>query len=267
MSDLIEVYAAWLRAAGKSPITIRVRCQVLRRLNEELDFGLDGALSVELVTWLDRDDWSVQTKANYRDHIVGYLRWAVAQGHLDYDASTNLPRPRVPRGLPRPATETALRAALTLLPEPWNLYVRLAAFAGLRAAEIAALWREHVTAAEILVHGKGRKMRLVPTDASIWACVQRLPPGPVARLLRSGRQASADYVSRQTGRHLDRVGLDDLTLHWFRHRFGTQTMKFCKNIRVVQELMGHTSPATTAIYTQVTADELREAVAGLPAVD
>jgi integrase len=266
MSDLIAAYVDHLRAAGQSRLTVGMRVRILRRIDDQLDYGIDAALPGELEAWLARHDWSPQTRASYHDTISGYLRWAHRRGHLSYDASVELVRPRVRRGLPRPATEAQLRHALAVLVDPWRRNVLLSAFAGMRGGEISALDVEHVTALTIWIHGKGGKNRFVKTRPEVWASVQDLPPGPVIRTPRTGRRSTPDYVTGMTARRLDDVGLPELTLHSFRHRFGTRALAAVNNVRVVQELMGHESPVTTAIYTLVTSAERDAAVDALPAV-
>lgn len=67
---------------------------------------------------------------------------------------------------------------------------------------------------------------------------------------RDGRPGhiSAGSVSQLCNAHLSACGLQE-TMHQLRHRFGTATYAATRDLRVVQELLGHGSPATTAIYT------------------
>jgi len=269
MSDLIDAHLAHCRAAGYSRITIQDRGELLRRIDGALPWGLCEATTEELADWLAGPDtpWSNQTKATYYTHVTGFYRWAcsptVADG-LDYDPSAGLSRPRVPRGVPKPVGDDQLRVILEI-GEPFRLWALLAALAGLRAAEIAGLSREDVSEDSITVHGKGGKDRVVPTHPTIWALAQDLPPGPLARKVKSGRVADGAYISRAmrkqiarciTGRHCG--------VHRLRHWFGTTTYRTTHNLRVVQELMGHESANTTAGYTLVTSEERRAAIQALP---
>lgn len=56
----------------------------------------------------------------------------------------------------------------------------------------------------------------------------------------------------------------EATAHQLRHWFGTRTYAACRDIRVVQELLGHQDPATTATYTAFSDGEAAAAVAALP---
>ena len=146
-------------------------------------------------------------------------------------------------------------------------WLTLMAWAGLRCAEVAGLAREDVLDHEALLRvlGKGQKERLVPMHPSIYGRLRSagMPrTGPVfAR--PDGRPWTAGEVSRITNRHISRAGVD-ATPHQLRHRFGTRTYAACRDIRVVAELMGHSSILTTQGYVAWSRTEARAAVVALP---
>lgn len=262
---MIDAHLTYLRASGYSRTTISDAGKLLHRLDAELPQGLPVALPEELAAWLAHDpDWSRQTLATYRLHIVRFYRWATDDSDrwLDYDPSEGLRSIRVPRRLPRPALDEHVRQALQL-PAPWGLHCKLAAYAGLRPCEIAIQRREDISADLVVVtHGKGDKSRVVPTDPIVWDAVRRMPPGLVT-WRRDGRPVTAEWVSKRTAERLRRRGLP-ISLYWLRHWFGTNVQAGQGDVRVTQELMGHASPNTTMGYTQVTSRRMRDAVATLP---
>lgn len=260
-TQIIEAHRTWMTAGGYAGNTMRDACKLLYRADRQLPYGLPVATGDELAVLLATDGWTAQTRATYRQHICRFFPWAVEHGWIDFDPSTRLRRPRVPAGVPDPPPDEQVAAALRL-GWPWRLHVILAAFAGLRCCEIATVAREDITQVRLRVTGKGGKTRLVPTDPYVWQAVAGKPAGPVARH-PDGRPATPAWVSCRTAEHLHRHGLP-FTLHRLRDWFATKALDHCGDLRVVQELLGHSSPATTAVYTQVSDRRKAAAVAGLP---
>lgn len=269
MSDLISGYLAHLRAAGYSNETLRVRGSVLARVDEDVPHGLEAANATELEEWLGRAGWSRWTRYNYFEHLAAVFGWAAARGILDWNPMSALVRPRPPGMDPRPASEEQLAIAMTLH-RPIRTAVELAAFQGLRCAEIAGLHRKDVTAEWTAVLRKGGKTQLLPTHTVVWAAIEALPPGPIVPSPR-GKPYVPRRLSHLASQALTGVGLPELTLHRFRHRFATRLLLEKEaggagaNIRTVQELMGHASVASTQIYTLVTSRQRRAAIAALSA--
>lgn len=233
--------------------------------------GLAQATTEELQDFLARFR-KAETKAGYYGHIVGFFRWA-CDPHapkINYNPAIGLSRPRTPRGLPKPATDAEVAFALAALPYPWLAYVALAAYEGARCIEISRVHRRDITEQETRLHGKGDKERVLKTHAEVWRIVHDLPAGPIA--YRAGRRGvvDADYVSSSSRGKLDRIGLEGMTLHRFRHWYATTQLKPVKyggagaSIRTVQENMGHANLASTAIYTLVTNEERADAIDSLP---
>jgi len=262
-TDLIAQHAAHVRGRW-SARTAADRERLLRRVDRELPMGLYDATTEELEEWLagpeetpDQAPWSRQTRATYYTHLVGF------------DPSIGLIRPRVPEGEPRPVSCEQLVLARNLLPQPWRLFVELAAFAGLRAVEISRLDREDVTKDQIYIRrGKGDKPRTVENDGVLWAAIQPMRAGPIARRA-SGLRMDPNDVSEQTSIQLSLIGLTDVTLHRFRHWYATYLLDEGAAATAVQKAMGHGSLKTTARYLDLTSRQranLRRAVHALPAL-
>jgi integrase/recombinase XerC len=264
MCDLIAPHLRHLKAAGFSANTIEDRGLVLRRVDRDLPMGLLDATVPELDDWLAQFRTN-QTKATYYGHLVGFFGWACGGDDpwLDWNPTANLKRPKVSPTVPRPVEDDAFATVLQRADEPYRTWAILAACAGLRAFEIAGIERAAFTPANIIVKGKGGKNAAIPTHPLVWEAVKDLPPGPIARG-RTGVQLSPTRVSSLFGKHMRKLGLIGVSLHPFRHWLGTRTLQQHGNIRVAQELLRHSSPATTAIYTQITDEQRRTAVAALP---
>lgn len=265
--DLIDAHVAHLRAGGYAVRTTRDRYELLCRMDDQLPEGLCTATTEELTRWLGDPTWSQWTRCTYYGHVRGFFRWACAgdDAPLDWDPSAGLARPRNPNRVPHPITEEELNAALSRSDRRWRLVITLAAYAGLRAGEISRLRREDVTDDRIrVVKGKGGRDAVIPTHPAIWALVARMPSGLLVRT-RTGREFTDDQLSVMARHHFDKIGLPEVHLHRMRHRFATQLIRAGNDIRTVQELMRHSSLATTAAYIQVTDEQRVRAVGSLAA--
>lgn len=143
---------------------------------------------------------------------------------------------------------------------------------GARVSEVCALNVDDVSDEDVIrVLGKGDKQRLVPVGSfareALEAYLVRVRPV----FSRRGRHTAALFLgvrgqrlSRQNAWLIlrsaaERAGLDSsISPHTLRHSFATHLLQGGADVRVVQELLGHSSVATTQIYTALTADALRD---------
>lgn len=109
------------------------------------------------------------------------------------------------------------------------------------------------------VRGKGEKVRVVPISSHLAGLILE-HDGPAFPGQIDGH-LSAGYVSKLISRALP----EGVTAHMLRHRFATKAYGASKNLRAVQELLGHASVATTQVYTAVDDDDLRTAAAAAAA--
>jgi integrase/recombinase XerC len=155
--------------------------------------------------------------------------------------------------VPRPISEADLARALATAPPLIRAWMMLAAFAGLRACEIALVHGEHVVRGDspylILPETKGGGAATVPLSDVLLEELARWPAqGP---LWQASGPMHYQVVSRKVNKHLASLGIR-AGLHSLRHRFGTMAYRTSgHDIRQTQELLRHASPATTAVYTQL----------------
>jgi len=243
-----------LRRQNLSPRTRRDREGALRRLAAFLDKPLLEATPADLERWQASLRISPSAISTYTSHIKSFYQWAVEQEHLGHSPATLLPRPRIPRRHPRPIPEQDLKVALSCAQEPLRTWFVLAAYCGLRAGEISRMQTYDITEEAgmwtLLVHGKGDRERFVPLPAPIRKGLAGYMGQPGAMFRRpDGRPFTPDGISQLAAAHLHGLGQPH-TLHTLRHRFGTRLFALSRDIRVTQELMGHASPVTTALYVK-----------------
>lgn len=265
--DLIARYASDLARSDRSERTVTDYTTVLRRIDRQLKYGLVGACTDELYEWIWAPGHGPATRGLYRSIIGGFFGWATAGDRpwIDYDPARNLPRPRRPRGLPKPVRTEVLTAILANSREPHRVRFLLAAYAGLRCVEIAGLDRAHVTEEHVRVRkGKGGKERYVPTHPVLWRAVAELPRGPVAVDHDGVTRLTASQVVHRGNHHLRHVLGVDASMHKLRHWFGTEAYRASRDVMAVRDLMGHSDVATTQVYVQVADGQREKAVAALP---
>ena len=267
MADLIDGYLSQLRAECRAATTITTYADILHRLDRVLPAGLTYANTDELRDAIYTDGRKPATRALYRAAVIGFFAWATdpSDPRLDFDPTRWLPRVKLPRRTSRTLPSEQLADILARAHEPFRLWCLLAAGAGLRCCEIAKLDRDHVTADSIWVQGKGGKERVVPTHPTVWAAVRDQPPGPLARTPDGRARAARRHVIGRANFHLQRtLGHQGVTMHRLRHWYGTNIHDAADgDIRVAQELLGHSSPSTTQVYVDTTRHKKAAAVAAL----
>lgn len=248
---LLAAYTLEMRARGHSRETLRTRRSYLDRWTKTHEPVVTRA---ELVAWLAHPSWAPGTRKSAQGALRSFYGWMVDAGHLEHSPAACLRPVRVPRGLPRPASEAQVEAGCRADDPDTALMVRLAAELGLRRSEIAGLRGQDVTPWGLHVHGKGGKDRLIPLPADLrWELEQR-PRGWVF----PGRFTG--HVHPSTVQKKVRAAAGVAT-HAHRHRFGTRAYAGTRDLRAVQQLMGHASPETTQVYVEITGDGLTAAVA------
>lgn len=258
---LLTAWAEWMRAGRTSPETIRLRVYHLTRLAEAFPAGPDGIDAETLVKWLADHNWKPNTARSYRASYRAFWSWLVKTNRWEgVSPAHEIPTVKVPRAKPRPTPEDAFRQAMRGSTPMIRLAIALAGTGGLRRGEVVRARREDLerdlTGWSLRVVGKGGHVRLVPLTDEIAGMVQAcrpgfLFPGPNGHL-------TPGHLAKRVSRELP----DGYTMHTLRHRCGTEAYRATKDLRAVQELLGHAKPETTAIYTAASDSSIRAAMEG-----
>lgn len=255
----IDRWAAYLRASGRPGTTIGLRTYHLRRLAADFPGGPRSVTFEPLVEWLAAHDWSPNTRRAYRASLRSFWSWALAIGMVKESPAHLLPPVRVPRARPRPTPEDAYRLAVRTADPRTRLAILLAAQCGLRRGELARARREDVEADlvgwSLRVTGKGGAVRLVPITDGLAALISARPEGYLFPSSHGGH-LTPHHLAKTIVRYLP----DGLTTHTLRHRCATVAYAMTRDLRAVQELLGHAKPETTAMYTAVPDDAVRAAM-------
>lgn len=255
-NELLALYAVAQVAAGRAAGTVRLHRHYLSAL--ALAHGHRWPCRVtttHLVAFLGVEHWAPETRKSARAAVRGFYRWAHGTGVLPDDPAEALPSVRVPPGVPRPAPETVVAAALEAAEPRVRLMVALAAYGGLRAGEIARVHTDDVVEHRLYVTGKGGRARTVPLAAQLEVALPRaggwvFPNG-------HGSHLSPGHVSRLVSAALPA----GWTAHTLRHRLATRAYAGTRDLLAVSALLGHSRPETTRRYVRLPDDALAAAVA------
>jgi integrase/recombinase XerD len=210
--------------------------------------------------------------------IRAFHRFLVREGATDRDPTAVVVRPKLPRRLPKPLSVPDVTRLLARPDPRTSQGLRDRALletlygAGLRVSELVGLDVDDVDLEEgsVRVLGKGGKERDVPIGRyardAIAAYLTRVRPQIASRRSRSalflnlrGGRLTRQGCTLVLERHAASAGLAKrVSPHVLRHSFATHLLEGGADVRVVQELLGHASVATTQVYTLVTKDHLRE---------
>lgn len=279
LSEAIEDFGEHLLLVeGKSPATVRSYLSDLRDLSATrtrfADFTLAG-----LRTWLAgavADGKSRATLARRTAAVRAFSNWAVRQGYLESDVAKRLVTPKFGRHLPTVLNQSE---AASVVSQPASTseeeflrdraMLELLYATGIRVSELCGLDEAHLKQNTVTVTGKGNKQRVVPFGEPAKDALDRwLSDGrPVLAgagesalfVGKRGKRIDARQVRRVVQRAAAEGGARELSPHGLRHSAATHMLEGGADLRVVQELLGHSSLQTTQIYTHVSADRLKAA--------
>jgi integrase/recombinase XerD len=210
--------------------------------------------------------------------VRGFHRFLLEEGGVDGDVSRDVRPPKLGRRLPKALTIAQVEALLgategeDVAALRDHALLELLYATGARISEVVGLNVDDVAEQDIVrLTGKGNKQRIVPLGRYARSAIDAYlvrgrptlsPVGPSTPALFLGMRGAR--MSRQSAwlvirAAAERAGLTaEVSPHTLRHSFATHLLQGGADVRVVQELLGHSSVATTQIYTLVTADSLRD---------
>lgn len=238
---------------------------------------------------LSRRGFQPTSQARRLSSMRQFYKFLYAEGLRTDDPTAILDSPKKARPLPKFLSVEEVGRLLTLAEEEANLagpgqpgrlrllaLIELLYATGMRVSELVAL-PARVLAEEgrfLMVRGKGNKERLVPLSRTAIAALTRY--GAMAAVERGDKEPSPFlFPAASKEGHLPRQvfarELKDLAIraglpaagvspHVLRHAFASHLLANGADLRVVQELLGHSDISTTQIYTHVLDERLRELV-------
>lgn len=241
---------------------------------------LSAELILDHLRDLDQGGLATSSIARHVATIRVFGRFLNAHDFADRDPAELLRQPSAWQTLPNVLGIEQIQKLLDAPDPNDSLYLRDMALlellyaGGLRASEISNLDcdKVHFDLNVVRVMGKGSKERIVPLGKFALDATKQyiddLRPSlvredrPFNRLMlsRTGLPITRIVVWQIVSRHARRAGLHDVHPHTLRHSFATHLLAGGADLRVVQELLGHSNIKTTQIYTHVDRSRLKEVI-------
>jgi integrase/recombinase XerC len=282
----LDAFLDYLRAVkGASPHTLRSYASDLRGYADFLKADSPGTAPDyrtvrRFLAKLQSDGNAKRTAARKLAALRAYYRFRTDRDPDSLDPTIGLSSPKLDRRLPHPLASDEVKALLDApdASKPDGLRDRaileLLYASGLRASELCSLDLNdiHYSSGEIRVIGKGSKERITLAGIPALESLQAYLKGGRAHLARlSPVESKALFLNSKGERLSDRSlryivykwiakagAIAGVSPHTLRHTFATHLLEGGADLRMVQELLGHSSVATTQIYTHVSRKRLKE---------
>lgn len=235
---------------------------------------IDPAFARNYLRWLELKNFSKKSVARKISSCRAFFRYLFREGKIKLNPFEHILTPKLGKRLPSflyPEEVVKLLNAVNLKLKngPRDLAILELIYAsGMRVGEIAKLRADSLDleSGEVLVQGKGDKERIVLIGShSISAIKKYLESrnnfGSEEKILflgRRGTKLTSRSVERMIRKYAKKAGIEKrVTPHTLRHSFATHLLSGGADLKIVQELLGHSSLSTTQIYTHITKEKLK----------
>lgn len=272
MDSLIQKFLRYLEIErGASPHTLRAYREDL-----EIFFGYVGPEIKDIELNDIRGFVAEQINAGHKKTTVGrrlatirsFLKFSYREGHIKTNPAKLVPSPKLPKTLPNfLSVDTVFSLVekpegIGFLPVRDRAMLELLYSSGLRVSELAGLNADDIDVREglVKVKGKGKKERIVPVGKK---AIEAIKTYTVERILlrkketafflnRNGTRLTDRSIRRIVIKYAKAIGVDgQIGPHTLRHTFASHLLQGGADLRVIQELLGHSSLSTTQKYTHL----------------
>lgn len=291
LPPLVGEYLTYLRVErGSSPLTVSAYTHDLKDyaafLGERNILSIDAIDRAEVVAYeadLVIRDYAISSIDRRMSVVKGFHRFLVREGYTSHNPTDTVQLPKPPERLPDVLTVSQIDDMINSCADRTPLVLRNRTIlevlygCGLRVSECTSLDRGDCILDEgyLRIVGKGGKDRIAPiSGAALEAMVAYFeqvravlakpyakPTAAVFLNARGGRltRQSVHAIVAEAGRA---IGVANLHPHTLRHSFATHLLEGGADLRVIQEILGHSDISTTQIYTHVNRAHLREEYLG-----
>lgn len=204
--------------------------------------------------------------------LRGFFKWATSSGILDKNPAATLEQPKTPQRLPKVVSvkeiDEMLHNNLTPLE---HVIMELLYSCGLRVSELVNLKINDIDLSSKYVRcfGKGSKERIIPIGEQAKSVVKEFLPTRDFLIKKFGL-TTKNLLIKDNGHFITRQDIysfihnqgklihKNISPHTLRHSFATHLLENGADLRVVQELLGHSDVSTTQLYTHISKKRLKE---------
>lgn len=204
--------------------------------------------------------------------LRGFFKWATSSGILEKNPAATLEQPKTPQRLPKVVSvkeiDEMLHNNLTPLE---HVMMELLYSCGLRVSELVNLKLNDIDLSSKYVRcfGKGSKERIIPIGEQAKTIVKEYFPTRDL-LIKKYNLTTKNLLIKDNGHFVTRQDVynfihaqgklihKNISPHTLRHSFATHLLENGADLRVVQELLGHSDVSTTQLYTHISKKRLKE---------
>jgi len=262
----IHAYLTAQAGTGAPRTTLYTRRQHLQHLARRVESDPWALTTDDLLGYMAAQNWERETRRGRRTTFASFWGWAVSTGRTDRNPVDGVAKVRPGDPNPRPVPDRVYLEALVRADADEAVWIDLAAEHGLRRAEIACIHDhdmiETLLGHDLVVHGKGGKLRTVPLTRAM-----------ARTLLARAHQLGGGYLfpgdddghisPRWLGKRVNDLLEGDWTIHKLRHRAATRFwVQSQGDPYAVADLMGWASLNMVRVYVKLPDDRLRGIVEG-----
>lgn len=254
----INGWLDWLRLQGFSDTTLRTRRGQVRSIARQSGTRHPRELDIAMLVRLcARPGVSADHRHGQRAALTSFYNWCVDNTVVPTSPVLLLPKVKPAKPRPRPTPDEVWDQLLASAHPREALMAMLACHGGLRRAEVAGLHYDDLVRDEVgwllIIRGKGGRQRVVPISSRLANTLRSYCHGGFVFPGAIDGHMSPDAV----GRLVSRLMPDGWSMHKLRHRYATRGFNGTHNLLALRDALGHTSVATTQIYTAVNLSDVR----------
>lgn len=254
-----------------------------RDLTDFIDFyiskGINNIIEIDrtqintYIMFLHDEKYNSRSVVRKIASLRGFFKWLNANEYIKQNPAQMIEQPKLPKRLPKVISLEDIKKIFHSDLNPMEmLIVELLYDCGLRVSELVNLKLNNIDikAKYIQCYGKGSKERVVPFGKNAQQALNRYIKYREQIIIKNNISNNKNLFLKESGKNITRQDVYNfirkqgekihkhISPHTLRHTFATHLLDNGADLRVVQELLGHSDVSTTQLYTHITKKRLKE---------